>query len=555
MMCYTVLAGDEVASSDTTAIGFDVWDFSQNYPEDSTTYITLYDPWGSLLDPWGSLLEITLSQFKSNFGTVTASLASDNHFPIAVDDSAVTDVDSPVTINVLANDSDPEGDPIFITSIGLPGYGMTVNNGDGTITYTPNAGYNGIDTFTYVVRDGNGGLAQATVTVSVLDADAPLVSKVLVSSNSWPQAFLDVLGDVGFPIPAGPSQLDALPWANINTISMVFSEDVNISQGDLRVYGVSVPEYAFAGFDYDNSTRTATWTLGENVGGDVLSLVLSDAVVDLTGNRLDGEWADATSTYPSGNGSSGGEFQMRIDVLPCDADGNGTVGFGDLLALQEAFGFAGYRAAADFDGNGVVDAADYITLKRNFGGALPAPSKAPIAAPSVGPAESPTAEIATVSQVGVGTGDVSLIADMPVGKSVEPEAAFMAASAATASMEPAAGRLPRCLAEIGKPPARANLRVPQAQGPPVAHVPWRPVIHDSELIDVLRISRCGVEPAAGLLDDRPSQACDRAEQAGPGDGLGHLLSSDLALAWPRILTDRIGSNMPSILGQTELDVL
>ncbi len=223
-------------------------------------------------------------------------------------------------------------------------------------------------------------MVQAVGVVMVV-VDAPRVSKVLVRSSSWSQAFLNALGGVGFGIPAGPSQLDALPWTNINRISIVFSENVIISQGALRVYGLNT-EYTITAFGYDSFTRTATWTLGENVDSDVLRLVLSDAVVDLAGNRLDGEWTNTTSTYPSGNGSSGGEFQMRINVLPCDADGNGTVGWGDLTALMTSFGGAAVGGKADFNGDGVVDAADYITLKCNFGRSLPAPIQAPAAAPA-----------------------------------------------------------------------------------------------------------------------------------------------------------------------------
>jgi hypothetical protein len=234
----------------------------------------------------------------------------------------------------------------------------------------PIQGTAGDDASTYTL--GDGGLAQGKGTVnSLLDVDAPQVSRVLVSSSSWSQAFLDALGGIGFAIPAGPSQLDALPWTNISRISMVFSEDVSISGDDLRVYGLNVPRYAITAFDYDSSTRTATWTLQENIDSDVLWLALSDAVVDLVGNRLDGEWTDTTSTYPSGNGSAGGEFQMRINVLPGDADGDGTIGMGDLGVLGALFGGTAAGVKADFNADGIVDAADYMMLKRSLGRSLP----------------------------------------------------------------------------------------------------------------------------------------------------------------------------------------
>ena len=50
-------------------------------------------------------------------------------------------------------------------------------NPDGTVTYTPNPGFNGTDTITYTISDGNGGTSTATITVAVADVnDAPVTS-------------------------------------------------------------------------------------------------------------------------------------------------------------------------------------------------------------------------------------------------------------------------------------------------------------------------------------------------------------------------------------------
>jgi Bacterial Ig domain len=86
--------------------------------------------------------------------------------PIAVDDTATTVNGFPVTINVLANDSDPNGDPLTVTSVTDPPNGSVVNNGDGTVTYTPDCPVVlGNDTFMYTIDDGNGGTDTAMVTV------------------------------------------------------------------------------------------------------------------------------------------------------------------------------------------------------------------------------------------------------------------------------------------------------------------------------------------------------------------------------------------------------
>ena len=80
----------------------------------------------------------------------------------------MTPVDTPVVVDVLANDSDPNGDILTVDSVTQGSNGSVVNNGT-DVTYTPNASWTGTDTFTYTVSDGNGGTDTATVTVMVLE--------------------------------------------------------------------------------------------------------------------------------------------------------------------------------------------------------------------------------------------------------------------------------------------------------------------------------------------------------------------------------------------------
>ncbi|MCO6439460.1 MAG: tandem-95 repeat protein [Phycisphaerae bacterium] len=100
--------------------------------------------------------------------TVTVTVNSVNDAPHATNEAYTTDEDTAVTTeNVLANDTDADGDPLTITGFTQGSNGAVVDNGDGTFTYTPNAGFNGTDTFTYTVDDGNGGTDTATVSVTV----------------------------------------------------------------------------------------------------------------------------------------------------------------------------------------------------------------------------------------------------------------------------------------------------------------------------------------------------------------------------------------------------
>lgn len=90
-----------------------------------------------------------------------------NDPPVASDDAVSTAERTPVTIAVLANDYDPDGDPIAIASVAAPRDGTVVAAGGGGLTYTPAVGFVGADSFTYAIQDGRGGRATATVNVTV----------------------------------------------------------------------------------------------------------------------------------------------------------------------------------------------------------------------------------------------------------------------------------------------------------------------------------------------------------------------------------------------------
>ena len=90
-----------------------------------------------------------------------------NLSPVAVDDSIETFEETAITIDVLLNDSDPNGDSLTVSDVEDPTNGTASINPDQTITYTPDAGFNGEETFTYTASDGTGGTDTATVTVTV----------------------------------------------------------------------------------------------------------------------------------------------------------------------------------------------------------------------------------------------------------------------------------------------------------------------------------------------------------------------------------------------------
>ena len=103
--------------------------------------------------------------------------------PVAVDDVATASEDNAIAINVLANDTDPDSDTLTINSVTAAAHGSAVPSG-GSVIYTPNANYFGLDTFTYTVNDGHGGTDTATVTVTILPVnDPPIANNQLVVTN------------------------------------------------------------------------------------------------------------------------------------------------------------------------------------------------------------------------------------------------------------------------------------------------------------------------------------------------------------------------------------
>lgn len=99
------------------------------------------------------------------------SVSPNNVPPQAVNDTATTGLNQAVVVNVLSNDSDPDGtlDPtsVAVTQNSASG-SVSVNATTGVITYTPNTGFSGSDTFKYTVRDNLGAVSnEATVTVTV----------------------------------------------------------------------------------------------------------------------------------------------------------------------------------------------------------------------------------------------------------------------------------------------------------------------------------------------------------------------------------------------------
>ncbi|HWP27658.1 MAG TPA: cadherin-like domain-containing protein, partial [Xanthobacteraceae bacterium] len=107
--------------------------------------------------------------------TVSITVEAVNDAPDAADDAVSGPEDSVISGNVLANDTDIDGDPLAVTLGTGPANGTLVLNADGSFNYTPNPDFNGADSFTYTADDGNGGTDTATVSIEVTpENDVPV---------------------------------------------------------------------------------------------------------------------------------------------------------------------------------------------------------------------------------------------------------------------------------------------------------------------------------------------------------------------------------------------
>ena len=114
----------------------------------------------------------TITDRRGGFSTATVSVAVDGA-PLAVADAAIATAGQSVGIDVLANDSDPDSDPLTITAVTQPAANflqvgtVSIATGGKSLSYLPAVGTTGVHTFSYTVSDGRGGVATGTVSVTI----------------------------------------------------------------------------------------------------------------------------------------------------------------------------------------------------------------------------------------------------------------------------------------------------------------------------------------------------------------------------------------------------
>ncbi len=115
--------------------------------------------------------------------------------------------DQAVTIDVLANDTDPVNDILRVQSVEQASHGTLEINSDGLVIYSPKSDFNGTDEFNYVVADGQGLTNRASVKVTIIPANGGPIAVGTIPNQSLDEGgegisidlskhFLDVDGDV-----------------------------------------------------------------------------------------------------------------------------------------------------------------------------------------------------------------------------------------------------------------------------------------------------------------------------------------------------------------------
>ena len=270
--------------------------------------------------------------------------------PDANPDTATTAEDTPVTIPVLANDTDPTGQPLTVTEATAPN-GTVVINPDGTVTYTPNADYNGPDTITYTVTDPDGNTSTSTVAVTVTPVnDAPEANPdTSVTALNTPVTFAvlgndtDVDGDT-LSITGTPTSADGTVVVNADG-TLTFTPNTGFT-------GVAVVNYSIVDEEGLTDTTTSTITLGDGDPNDA-----PEANPDTSVTALNTPVTFAVM----GNDTDPDGDALTITGTPTSADGTVVVNPDGTLTFTPNTGFTGVAVVnySVIDPEGLTDSTTW----------------------------------------------------------------------------------------------------------------------------------------------------------------------------------------------------
>ncbi len=155
------------------------------------------------------------SNLAQDVDTVAINVVYNNNLPVGLNDSYTLLQDSIFSVEapgLLINDSDADGDKLSITPVSSPENGTLVLSSDGSFIYTPNKGFVGVDSFTYVVHDGYGNSSPVTVMLTVNPVVLPLPETPLspITTITSPSTLPAPAPATGLPLPAAQGAMPSI---------------------------------------------------------------------------------------------------------------------------------------------------------------------------------------------------------------------------------------------------------------------------------------------------------------------------------------------------------
>ena len=204
---------------------------------------------------------------------VSVTVNSINDPPVAINDTAITSQDNPVVINVLANDTDVEGDTLAVSSISSPPtHGTTSINNNGTVTYSPQIGFSGIDSFSYQISDGNGGNGTASVIVNVNSVNNPPVVTILEPTNGTKITLGDSVDFSGQAIdPEDGNISSAMTWQSSINGHLGIGPNIVVSSLSQGVHTITA-----SAIDSGQLSNSSSIEISVNVAGNQPPVAIGD---------------------------------------------------------------------------------------------------------------------------------------------------------------------------------------------------------------------------------------------------------------------------------------
>jgi large repetitive protein len=325
-------------------------------------------------------------------GTVSVNVAAVNDAPTTSGGAANVAEDGSVTGQLAATDVDGDALSFGLAANGAPANGTVTVNPDGSYTYTPAANFNGTDSFTYTVSDGNGGVTTGSISITVDPAnDAPTTSGASLAgqedgSIAGQVTGLDIDGDaLTFAVDGAPANgtvtmnpdgsFSYTPAANFNGTDS-FTYTVSDGNGGTTTGTVSVnvaavndaPTTAGGTADVTEDGSVTGQLSGSDVDGDTITFGLAENGAPANGNvtiNPDGSYSYTPNpnfagtdsfTYSISDGN-GGTALGTISVTVTNSNDAPTTS-GASLAGQEDGTIAGQVTGHDADGDALTFAVD-----------------------------------------------------------------------------------------------------------------------------------------------------------------------------------------------------